>query len=214
MSKHYPKSIDHPISTDSASAPDTASCEQNLAEEDLSVSRRRLLQLMSVAGVLPGVALAVDQSSAVSNAHTQGLTPENCERSNDLLIDIISSSAVPDDTVVITNNTTADVELAGFLPSIIVFNNKFVDLGALKGEHQMILKAGQVISFQTYLNGVRGKAWNELGGKQIQYVWAEDAMRSISDEMQLVSVAGFISGGQAILYSNTRRLTAAAVKPA
>jgi len=212
MSKHHPKSLDHSISTNSVTT--TSGCEQDHAAEDLSLSRRRLLQLMSVAGVLPGVALAVDQSSVGNNSHAEGLTPENCEQPNDLLIDIISSSAVPDDTVVITNNTAGDIELAGFLPSIIVFDNKFVDLGALKGGGQMILKAGQVVSFQTYLGAVRGKDWEELGGKQIQYVWAEDAMRSVSDEMQLVSVAGFVSGDQAILYSNTRRLTAAAVKPA
>lgn len=221
MSKHHPNSLVDHLAADAVVTPcmsdhEATGCAAQHPEEGLSVSRRRLLQMMSVAGVLPGVAFALDQTLDQTTAkNITNAESVNCQqqRSHDLLIDIISSSAVPDDTVVISNNTADDIELAGFLPSIIVFHNKFVDLGALGGNEPVVLNAGQVISFQTQLNGVRGKAWDALGGKRIQYVWADDAVREISEEMQLVSVAGFLSDQQAILYSNTRRLTAAAVVP-
>ena len=224
MRKNYPNSSADPFAadaTDSAVTPcpmagDTTSGEAHTANEGLSVSRRRLLQMMSVAGVLPGGALAVDQPAVVNdamnatNVHASEL--ENClQRPNDLLVDIISSSAVPDDTVVITNNTADDIELAGFLPSIIVVEKKFLDLAALNGDAPLVLGAGQLVSFQISLDDVRGKAWDALGGKRIQYVWADDAISRISEEMKLASVAGFLTDDQAILYSNPRRLTAADV---
>jgi len=221
MSKHFPNLPAASFASDAevktgVSDFDTLHSQQAIKDEGPCVSRRRLLQLISVAGILPGAAFAVDQSHAVNVANAEKLQPLKADlnRPQDLLIDIISSSAVPDDTVVITNNTADNIELAGFLPSIIVFNNRFVDLGVLSGDAPMFLNAGQVISLQTSLKSVRGKTWDKLGGKRIQYVWADDAMQEISQDMQLVSVAGFLSCDYAILYSNTRRLTASAVTAA
>jgi len=201
---------------------DSAPSQQAIEAKGPCVSRRRLLQLISAAGILPGAAFAADQSNAVSilnagdsqpaKAPPPSKTPIN--QPHDLLIDIITSSAVPEDTVVITNTSDEDIELAGFLPSIVVFEDRFIDLGVMGGDAPLSLNAGQVISLQTSLKSVRGKDWNELGGKRVQYVWADDAMREISQEMQLVSVAGFVSCDYAILYSNTRRLTATAVTAA
>ncbi len=159
--------------------------------------KRNSLKIMSGVGIaactttLSGLASA---AVGVSNQVNLERLPVALPRStSELEIQIVSSQAIPEDSVVIRNATDAPIVLTEFMPGHIVFEDRILNINSILNEQPIDLNPGQVIA-------VRVEILELLAMPPTEYVWAEHAIEQLSVETQVITLGAFLSDSKGILF--------------
>ena len=156
-------------------------------------ARRCTLKLLAATGasaVLPTSLLSANVATQLTGASQ---IPTAATRTPDLYIDLISSAAVPDDSVVIKNTTRETIVVNKFLPNNVVFDEVQIDLNAAAGDKPLVIKPNQIISLRT-------KALPLQRDDEFEYVWANSATQEISNDLTTVQLGVFMVNNQAVVY--------------
>jgi len=96
-------------------------------------NKRRTLKLLSVAGTAAlGSATAGQIAFADYQTKPSDLAqPASDNLCNQLRIQVITGRSTPEDTVIFTNSTDAEVTVNKFLPGLVTLGNHMMDLNAL-----------------------------------------------------------------------------------
>jgi len=159
-------------------------------------NKRRTLKIM---GVTPLVATPVFASAAglrFSNGAPE-LPPATQKTGMPLQIQILDTTAVPDNNVIIRNNSDETLLVSRFMPGHIYFNDQIMDLNEAIGNRPLSLQAGQSKAFDF-------KIWPVLNAGPVEYVWADHAVDVLSDNMSVVTLGAFMAGTNAVVYADTR----------
>lgn len=173
----------------------------------LDLKKRQTLKIFGAAPLisLPFVASAGDVDLSEPLAANLPSPPElpkvAAHSSMQLEIQIIDSSAVPDNNVVIRNTTDESLIITKFMPGHIVFGNKLMDLNAAVGGGSLKLRAGQS-------KALHFDVWSVLNAGPIEYVWADHAVEVLSDQTSIVTLGAFMSNTNAVVYANTQYVPA------
>jgi hypothetical protein len=156
-------------------------------------SKRNILKLLAATGastVLPA-SLVTAEAAAGSSGASQFSASEI--RTPDLYIDLIRSTAVPDDSVLLKNTSNETIVVKKFLPRTVVFDDVRIDLNAAAGGESLIIEPNQIVSLRT-------KAAPVQSDDVIEYVWANSAVQTISEDLTTVQLGAFMVNNQAIVY--------------
>jgi len=160
----------------------------------IDTGKRKTLKLMGAASV--GLATG---SSALAALRAHPSAAAQLSRSGqDLSIQVISTSSVPENSVSITNQSNVDVVLEQFLPGHITFNDKLVDLNSLLTKGDIVIPAGAA-------RAARIEVWQLLAQPVAEYVWADDATEHISHETSVTTLSAFMLGTKAVVYPEFSR---------
>jgi len=157
------------------------------------ISRRSTLKLLAATGasaVLPVSLLTVEAAAQASGVSQ---FPAPATRTPDLYIDLIRSTAVPDDSVVLYNASSETIVVGNFVAGAVVFNDVKIDLNAAAGGKSLVIKPQQLVSLRT-------KAVPVQRDEVMEYVWANSAAQPISDHLTTVQLGVFMVDDQAIVY--------------
>jgi len=111
--------------------------------------KRNTLKWLAATGagtVLPAslvTAQAASQLSGVSQF------PPAATRTPDLHIDLVRSTAVTEDSVVLKNTTNETIVVSKFLPGTVVFDGVQIDLNAAAGGESLVIESNQMMSLST-----------------------------------------------------------------
>ncbi len=156
-------------------------------------SKRNTLKLLggSTAGVFLPSSLVL--AEAATRAAGASQFPAAAKRTPELLINLFRSTAVPDDTFMLQNQSSERLVISRFLPGTVIFDDVQVDLNEAVDNTEVILEPHQVMSLRAQLSPINSD-------DVMEYVWANSAVDSISDNLSIVSIGAFMVDGQAILY--------------
>lgn len=189
------------------------------------LQKRQTLKLITGTGLgfsALGVAgLSSSLLASESNTGSAQYAPDISSRSRgvaDLQIDIISTTAIPEQSVILTNNTDDVMTLDKFMPGTIVFKDSMVELNSL-------LESGPITLEPHHAMSATVEVWNllalstlapralvppalaapklappNLAPPIIEYVWAENAITELSTETDIIAVGAFVADRQAIVY--------------
>lgn len=155
--------------------------------------KRNTLKLLVATGastVLPASLITADAATPPSGASQ---FPTATKRTPDLFIDLLRSTAVPDDSVVLKNTTSETIVVSKFLPGSIVFDDVQIDLNAAVHGEALVIQPNSMVSLRT-------RAVSLQREDVIEYVWANSAKQVISDDLTTVQLGAFMVDNQAIVY--------------
>ena len=154
-------------------------------------SKRNTLKLISAstAGVVLPASLVM--AEAATRPETQ--FPKANTRKPDLLINLVRSTAVPDDTVLLLNTTSDSLVVSQFMPGTIVFDDVQVDLNEVAGGKELILEPNQFVSLRTKMTPVQSDGL-------VEYVWADSLTHPMTDDVSLVHMGAFMADDRAIVF--------------
>jgi len=113
-----------------------------------------------------------------------------------LQIQIVDTTAVPDNNVIVRNTSDEPLIVTRFMPGHIYFNDQIMDLNEAVGEQPLYLKAGQSKAFDF-------KAWSVINAGPIEYVWADHASETLNDDTSVITLGAFMANTNAVVYANT-----------
>lgn len=161
-------------------------------------SKRNSIKLMGSAGILAYAASA--SSVAATRLFEQAgavdidALPLSVPRSNaELEIQIISSSAIPENSIIIRNATDSALSIEKFMPGHIVFNDRIVNINSIFKDAPIVLEASQVVSIQAEI-------WELLAMPPVEFVWAEHAIEKLSHETDVITLGAFMSDSNAVMF--------------
>ncbi len=156
-------------------------------------SKRNTLKLISAstAGVVLPTSLVMAEVATRPAGATQ--FPSASTRKPDLLINLIRSTAVPDDTVLLQNTTNDTIVISRFMPGTVVFDDVQVDLNVAADGQELVLKPNQLMSLRTQMTLVPSDG-------VVEYVWAESSALRNTDDVSLVYMGAFMADGRAIVF--------------
>jgi hypothetical protein len=157
-------------------------------------SKRNTLKLLggSTAGVAIPTSFAMAETATRPN--TASPFPAATKRNPELLIQLIHSLAVPDDSIVLQNQTNEKLVISRFMPSTVIFDDVQCDLNEAAGR-ELTLAPGQVISLRTQMMAVDSDSIGE-------YVWANGAVQPSLNysDVSIVFMGAFMADKQAIVF--------------
>ncbi len=164
----------------------------------LDSKKRQTLKFMGAAPLvsLPFVASAGELFA--SETQVPKLPAASPRTGMQLEIQIIDSTAVPDNTVVFRNRSDDVLVITRFMPGHIVYDGKLMDLNAAMGDRQIELSPGQSRAFEY-------DVWSVLNTGPVEYVWADHAIDALSEETSVVTLGAFMADTNAVVYANTRQ---------
>ena len=156
-------------------------------------SKRNTLKLISAstAGVVLPTSLVMAEAATRPAAAMQ--FPEASTRKPDLLINLVRSTAVPDDTVLLLNTTNDRLVISQFMPGTIVFDDVQIDLNEVTGGSELILAPHQMKSLRTQITPIQSEG-------MVEYVWADSSTHPITDDLSLVYMGAFMADDRAIVF--------------
>lgn len=161
-------------------------------------------QTLKFIGAAPLVSLPFVASASTHGLTDSGLTdsfpdlPAPAPRTSmQLEIQIIDSTAVPDNQVVFRNRSDDKLIITRFMPGHIVFGDKLIDLNAAMGDRAIELQSGQskVLQFDV---------WSVVNAGPIEYVWGDHATDVLNAETSVINMGAFMADTNAIVYANTK----------
>jgi len=167
----------------------------------LDQSKRHTLKILGVTPLVAMPAFAAAGSfgaiNNIDNASTiSDLPGGNQSSSMPLQIQILDTSAVPDNNVLLRNTSDEALHVDRFMPGHIFFKDQIMDLNEAIGEQSLVLQPGQSKAFDF-------KLWPVLNAGPIEYVWADQAMEKLNDNTSIVTLGAFMAGTDAVVYANT-----------
>lgn len=169
----------------------------------LDRNKRRTMKMIGIAPLMSIPALAssaqYDSSDAAEQLATAGDLPAATSRSNlPLQIEILDTTSIPDNNVIICNTSDEPLLVSGFIPGHIYFNEKIMDLNEAVGKQPLTLQPGQSKVFQF-------KAWPVLNAGPVEYVWADHAAEKLSNDTSLITLSAFMADTSAVIYANAKQ---------
>ena len=167
--------------------------------------KRRTLKVMGaipLAGVAAGVAgTATASLASMADFSSSSVLPKPVSRTGSMQLDIqiIDTSAVVNNHLLVRNTTDEALTVTRFMPGHIVFNNKFLDLQQLINSKPLVLMPGQSKSFDYNIQPIEKMS-------NIEYVWAEHAISALSIETNVVYLGAFMADTNAVIYADTREI--------
>lgn len=165
----------------------------------LDLKKRQTLKFI---GAAPLVTLPFIASAGSHNNLTKTVLPDlpapTPRTSMQLEIQIIDSSAVPDNHVIFRNRDDEALTITRFMPGHIVYGDKFMDLNAAMNGQPLELAAGQskVLQFDV---------WSVVNAGPIEYVWSDHAIDILNDETSVIHLGAFMADTNAVVYANTKQ---------
>lgn len=169
-------------------------------------SKRRTLKLMSGAGTAVVAGSAVVGGVALSNpAVATAIGPYNRadaaspaaahSASNGLNIQIITGRSTPEDSVIFTNDSNAEIVIREFLPGLVTQNDQMMDLNTLLANGDLVVKPGYPVAS-------RSISWEPLSLQaSSSYLWCDTAVSKLSDNTDtgVISINVAVVNGRALL---------------
>ena len=160
------------------------------------LQKRHTLKLIGGTGIGVGTIVSPLVATAL-NAGTSGKTSGVVDSQPigvaDLHIDIISTTAIPEQSVILTNNTNDVLQIDRFIPGAVVFEESMVDLNSLITSSPIVLEPHHSLAS---IIDVRPVSAHPI----LEYVWASDAISPLSPETDIISVGVFVADRQAVVY--------------
>lgn len=160
----------------------------------LTIKSLSLLPLVSI----PGLAKAVSTSVQDADTPSQTLPPAAPRHNMALQIQIINSSAVPDNNVIIRNTSDEELIVKRFMPGVVYFDNQVVDLNEAANNKALQLQPGQSKALHFTVQPVSDTV-------PIEYVWADHAVDALNSETSIVTLGAFMADTYAVVYANTNQ---------
>lgn len=157
-------------------------------------SKRNTLKLLggTTAGIAIPTSVVMAESATRPNAASR--FPAGAKRSPELLIQLIHSTAVPDDSIVLQNKTNDKLVISRFMPGTVIFDDVQCDLNEA-AQQELVLEAGQLMSLRTLMTAVDSDSIME-------YVWANGVVDPASkySDLSTVTMGAFMADNKAIVY--------------
>ncbi len=166
-------------------------------------NKRRTLKMMSVTPLVsvPLFASLVSQSQANmvdNNATSHNLKTDNKSGGTQLHIQILDTTSVPDNNVILRNDSNDTLIISRFMPGHIFFNNQIMDLNEAIGSDQLVLQPGQSKAFDFEI-------WPVLNAGPVEYVWADHAVEILNENTSVITLGAFMADTNAIVHTNTKK---------
>lgn len=164
----------------------------------LDLKKRRTLKLLGAAPLvsMPVIASVGHDGVMPVDTPTDALTASTAQNNMPLQIQIIDSTAVPDNNVIIRNISDEDLLVTRFMPGHIYFNEQIMDLNEAVNQQPLHLHAGQNKAFEF-------KLWPVVNAGPVEYVWADHAVEALNAETSVVTLSAFMADTNAVVYANT-----------
>lgn len=166
---------------------------------DINLNRRKLIKAFGTSGLAIGMGGAPFLASADGGSEAVASTDLPLPGRLELGINIVSSSAVPGESVVIRNGTTSTLVIKRFLPGHVIFGNKVLDLNALLTAGRLEIAPSRIISFSAQASQL------DAASSITEYLWAEESQVQISDDAVLLGLGAFLAGEQAVVFSDAKQ---------
>jgi len=168
----------------------------------LDASKRRTMQLMGTAPLLTlpvvsaisGVASASD---TVENGSVAGLPPAAPKSGLPVEIQIISTSSVPDNNVLIRNTSDDELLITRFTPGHVYYNGEILDLNESIKAKPIHIQAEQSIALHY-------RSWPVVNAGPVEYLLADQSVQHLSNETAVITLGAFMANTDAVLYANTQ----------
>lgn len=163
----------------------------------LDLKKRQTLKFIGAAPLVSFPLVPSAGSIDSVDSMVPDLPPPAPRSSMELEIQIIDSSAVPDNNVVFRNCTDETLVVTRFMPGHMVFGDKLIDLNAAMNGAMLKLHAGQskVLHFDV---------WSVVNAGPIEYVWGDHATDILNDETSVINMGAFMADTNAVVYANTK----------
>lgn len=160
-------------------------------------SKRKTLKLMSGAGAAAMYSFsALAAGTGFKPVDTQnGPAKTNISKTpGSFNIQIIAGSTTPEDTIILINESGADIRIEQFLPGLVTQNNQMFDLNSLLVNGPVILKHGYPFSSTA-------TRWELLSLNSDQsYLWCDNAVSKLSNsDTGVITLDAIINNGRALL---------------
>jgi len=163
-------------------------------------NKRRTLKMLSVTPVLtPLVSMPVFASATGFDFSEKTLpvtSAKNQSVGRPLQIQILDTTSVPDNNVLLRNDSDETLLISRFMPGHIYFNDKIMDLNEAIGNTPLLLHAGQSKAFNF-------KLWPVVNAGPVEYVWADQAVDKLSNDTSVITLGAFMAETNAVVYVNT-----------
>jgi len=168
-------------------------------------NKRRTLKVLGVTPLMtiPVLASATNLEANKSNAAESALVElaqPNQATGMPLQIQILDTTSVPDNNVLLRNNSDEILIISRFMPGHIYFNGQIMDLNEAVGKRPLRIEAGQSKAFEF-------KAWPVLNAGPVEYVWADHASEVLNENTAIVNLGAFMADTSAVVYANTKAIT-------
>ncbi len=166
-------------------------------------NKRRTLKMLSVTPLvsMPIFASGTDLGhgdTAENNVAVSELSANSKYPSMPLEIQILDTTAVPDNNVLVRNTSSEPLTIKRFVPGHIYFNGQIMDLNEAVGNAPLILQAGQSKAFDFTL-------WPVVNAGPVEYVWADHVAEILNDNTSIVTLGAFMADSNAIVHTNTNQ---------
>jgi len=166
-------------------------------------NKRRTLKML---GVTPLVSMplfasntGLDYAGTAQNpAAVSELSANSQYPGMPLEIQILDTTAVPDNNVLVRNTSNEPLIINRFVPGHIYFNGQIMDLNEAIGNAPLILQVGQSKAFDF-------KLWPVVNAGPVEYVWADQVVEVLNDNTSVVILGAFMADANAIIHTNTKQ---------
>ncbi len=170
----------------------------------LDFNKRRTVKILGATPLLtiPMVGSAASEGLSSKRSLAEKSFPRAASRRGlPLDIQIIYTQAVPDNNVLFRNNTDEELVVSKFIPGHVYFANQMIDLNMVVGNSELRLAPEQSIALSyDVLSYELIAASNTI---TTEYVWADQAIDSLSHETSIITLGAFIAGTHAVVYANS-----------
>lgn len=156
-------------------------------------SKRRTLKWF---GAAPLTAVPFASMAGIS----AGLDPQQLDlppavqRKSELQIQIVDTSSVPDNSVLMFNAGSEQLIINQFITGTVIFNNRMLDLNSMTTAAPIVLKPGQTKSFDA-------EVFSVLAVPPVEYVYADHAAEVLNDETSVIHLGAFMFDDMAVVYA-------------
>lgn len=187
----------------------------------LDAARRRTLKVIGAGLATPFAALsgaswlqAADNEYPLTKPQGENAGMQIGAHAHDIELHLYSSQSVIEDSLLIRNRLERPLVVKKVNPSVVVYQDRYVDLRSLIGDTPLTLAPGHTVSFRVYSQPLYGRSWSQLQTAHLaeadlpdgtSYLWAQDSINVITDDTILVSVAAVVVDDTAIVYNKPRQ---------
>lgn len=161
-------------------------------------SKRRTLKWF---GAAPLTAIPFASMAGMSNdLDPQQLDlPPAVQRKSELQIQIIDTSSVPDNSVLMFNAGTEQLLINQFITGTVIFNNRMLDLNSMTTAAPIVLEPGQTKSFDA-------EVFSVLAVPPVEYVYADHAAEILNAETSVIRLGAFMFDDMAVVYADPAKI--------
>lgn len=165
--------------------------------------KRRTLKMLSVTPLVSMPLFASNTGfeyidGAGNDAAESELTAHSQYPGMPIEIQVLDTTAVPDNNVLVRNTSSEPLIIDRFAPGHIYFNGKIMDMNEAIGNAPLILQAGQSKAFDF-------KLWPVVNAGPVEYVWADHVAELLNANTSVVTLGAFMVDSNAIIHTNTKR---------